>query len=117
MRELLEETGLVISPDDILSFPVTCSRRGIGEANTGEKIDAEKDIIEFREVYVNPIRKVGKEVRYWPAVVIGEQQVELQQEEVEEYRWCEWAEAEGLITFSEGRAVLRQVKDCLGGGR
>lgn len=68
------------------------------------------------EVYTNPIRKVGKEVRYWVGVVRGEQEVRVQVEEVGEARWVGWEEAMETVTFDEGREMLRRVKACLGVG-
>ena len=72
--------------------------------------------MEFREVYTNPIRKVGKEVRYWVGVVKGEQEVTLQEKEVDGAKWVGWDEAESTITFEEGRAMLKRARACLEGG-
>jgi hypothetical protein len=71
--------------------------------------------VEFRELYTNPIRKVGKEVRYWVGIVKGEQEVTVQ-EEVDDAKWVGWDEAEKTITFEEGRAVLRRARACLEAG-
>lgn len=90
IRELREETGLQVDIGDILELHE-----------------------EFREVYTNPIRKVGKEVRYWVALVKGGQGLRVDENEVEEARWCRWDEAPGLITFNEGKEVLRRVGRAL----
>ncbi|KAH8684761.1 NUDIX hydrolase domain-like protein, partial [Tricladium varicosporioides] len=94
MRELLEETGITISLD---AFVTSTSK------------DGEEKAVSFSEVYENPIRKVGKEVRYWVAFVKEEQEVRVQEKEVEEGRWCGFEEAKGLITFTEGRRILEDV--------
>jgi hypothetical protein len=70
-------------------------------------------------VYFNPVKKVGKEVRYWVGVVrhpdAAAQVVEVQQEkEVNGARWCTWEEARELITFQGGRDVLEMVGEVLG---
>ncbi|KAH6679656.1 NUDIX hydrolase domain-like protein [Halenospora varia] len=100
MRELLEETGLSIFLNDFIT--------------SSSPKDGEEKAISFSEVYENPIRKVGKEVRYWVAVVKGEQEVRFQEKEVEEGRWCSFEEAKGLITFTEGRRILEDVGRCSG---
>lgn len=76
----------------------------------------EGEEVEFREVYTNPIRKVGKEVRYWVGVVKGEQEVVMQEMEVDGAKWVGWDEAEKTITFEEGRAMLRRARACLEAG-
>ncbi|KAF4637216.1 hypothetical protein G7Y89_g866 [Cudoniella acicularis] len=100
IRELHEETNLTISLDDILTF----------------RAQPEEAAVSFSEVYENPIRKVGKEVRYWAALVPGEQKVKIQEKEIEEARWCNWEEAKELITFGEGKKILRDVGVCLDEG-
>ncbi|TVY53871.1 Bis(5'-nucleosyl)-tetraphosphatase [asymmetrical], partial [Lachnellula cervina] len=85
VREVWEETGLRVGVEDLLVF-----RNGEGEE------------VEFREVYTNPIRKVGKEVRYWVGVVKGEQEVVMQEMEVDGAKWVGWDEAEKTITLRRG---------------
>jgi hypothetical protein len=46
--------------------------------------------------------------------VRGEQEVRLQTEEVDEYKWCGWEEVGELITFEDTRGVLRMVRDLMG---
>lgn len=69
--------------------------------------------ITLRERYTNPIRKQGKEVVYFVAVVRGEQEVRLQEKEVESARWVGWEEGRGLITFEECREMLGIVAKAL----
>ncbi|TVY48939.1 Bis(5'-nucleosyl)-tetraphosphatase [asymmetrical] [Lachnellula occidentalis] len=99
IREMFEETGSRVGVEDFLVF-----RNREGEE------------VEFREVYTNPIRKVGKEVRYWVGVVKGEQELVVQELEVGGAKWVGWDEAERTITFEEGRAILRRVRACLEAG-
>lgn len=75
--------------------------------------DEEGNELELKESYTNPIRKVGKEVKYWVGLVKGEQEIKVQEKEVDEARWLDWEEAESTITFEEGRALLRKVRKAL----
>lgn len=72
--------------------------------------DAEANEIQFNEVYFNPVKKVGKEVRCWVGVVRHPDSaapvVEVQEKEVNGARWCTWEEARELITFQWARDVL-----------
>ncbi|TVY18893.1 Diadenosine hexaphosphate hydrolase [Lachnellula arida] len=99
VREVWEETGVRVGVEDLVGFR-----------------DRDGEEIEFTEVYTNPVRKVGKEVRYWVGVVKGEQDVVLQEAEVDGAKWVGWDEAEETITFEEGRAMLRRVRACLEAG-
>jgi bis(5'-nucleosidyl)-tetraphosphatase len=95
IRELREETGLKIELFDLLSFN-----------------DASES--SFKEVYVNPVRNVGKEVRYWVGLVKdGESRIKVQEREVADARWCDWEEAKKLITFEEARNMLKAVERSL----
>ncbi|TVY81678.1 hypothetical protein LSUE1_G003521, partial [Lachnellula suecica] len=62
IRELFEETGLRVEISDFLT---------LRDENNNEAV--------FTETYTNPIRKAGKEVRYWAALVKGEQEVAVQE--------------------------------------
>ncbi len=63
---------------------------------------------------MNPIRKVGKEVKYWVTLVRdGEQRIKLQAKEVNDARWCGWQEALELITFDETRTMLTKAARLL----
>ncbi|KAG9238897.1 hypothetical protein BJ875DRAFT_286339 [Amylocarpus encephaloides] len=117
MREFEEETGLRLSRAAILTF-----RAAGGEADEGEGQDEAEAERKFVEVYQNPLRKVGKEVRYWPALLQdGGGGINVQEAEVVEARWCGWSEAESLLSFEEARGVLRALRSALdgknGGGR
>jgi hypothetical protein len=46
----------------------------------------------------------------------GEQEVRLQTEEVDEFKWCGWEEAMGWITFEDTKKVLRMVRELMGEG-
>lgn len=97
IRELEEETGLKVELSDLLKF----------ERNGGDS--------SFKEVYVNPVRNVGKEVRYWVGLVKdGESKIKVQEREVADARWCGWEEALNLITFDEARNMLKTVERSLG---
>jgi bis(5'-nucleosidyl)-tetraphosphatase len=67
----------------------------------------------LRERYINPIRKQGKEVIYFVAVVRREQEVRLQEKEVESARWVGWEEGRGLVTFGECREMVDLVGELL----
>lgn len=95
IRELKEETGLKIELSDLLTF----------EDNPDSS---------FKEVYVNPVRNVGKEVRYWVGLVKdGDSKIKVQEREVADARWCSWEEAMALITFEEARNMLKTVESTL----
>ncbi|RDW75268.1 hypothetical protein BP6252_06410 [Coleophoma cylindrospora] len=93
IRELREETGLQLSLDDLI----------LREEN-------------FHETYVTPSRTAGKVVRYFVAVVKGEEaerELTLQEKEVAGARWCSWEEAEEMIRFEECREMFREIVKCL----
>jgi len=66
-------------------------------------------------VYVNPVRSVGKEVRYWVGLVRGDQKIKVQEREVAGAMWVTWEEALNKVTFEECRGMLRAVIDVLDG--
>jgi 8-oxo-dGTP pyrophosphatase MutT (NUDIX family) len=98
IRELYEETGLVITEDNILF-----------EEKEG-----------LLERYTNPVKGWIKEVRYWiglvsDARVVGEADIALkiQEKEVGDARWVSWEDAENLITFQKMKDILRLAKGLL----
>lgn len=95
MRELREETGLVVTTKDF----VPC----------GQEI--------FENIYTNPRTQLPKAVRYWPALVPKHdgriQVVEVQAEEVMDYRWCAWSEALQLLDFESSRSHLRKLAELI----
>ena len=96
IRELEEETGLKVELSDLLEF----------EGNEGDS--------SFKEVYVNPVRNVGKEVKYWVGLVKdGENKIKVEEREVADARWCDWEEALHLITFDETRNMLKAAPNAL----
>jgi hypothetical protein len=61
-------------------------------------------------LYVNPVRKVGREVRYWVGLVRdGESKIKIQEREVAGARWCDWEDAMKLITFDEARNTWNEI--------
>lgn len=118
MRELLEETGLKIELGDVLDLSAKGAKGGKeGEGEDGKGEEGEEDEYgdtPLRQYSVNPYKTIGKETRFWVGVVRGEQEVRLQTEEVDEYRWCGWEEAMGCITFEDARGVLRMVVGLMG---
>jgi 8-oxo-dGTP pyrophosphatase MutT (NUDIX family) len=117
VRELLEETGLKVELGDILDL----KSEGKGEVDEGRdnEVGKEREGDEFgdtpfRQYSVNPYKNIGKETRFWVGIVRGEQEVRLQTEEVDEYKWCGWEEAMGCITFEDTRGVLRMVVGPMG---
>ncbi|KAE8453347.1 hypothetical protein EG329_011415 [Mollisiaceae sp. DMI_Dod_QoI] len=99
IRELFEETGLRIDISDLIPL----------YSKNGEKI-------KLRERYMNPIRRQGKEVVYFVGLVRGEQELRLQEKEVAGARWVGWDEALEVVTFEEGREMLRGAREALGLG-
>ena len=89
MRELEEETGLKVAISDILDLGLQ-GVRGLGKGGA-EGISLE--ILRSGRYSVNPYKNIGKETRFWVGIVRGEQEVILQTEEVDEFRWCGWEEA------------------------
>ncbi|CAD6446236.1 abe63b89-7c5d-48b1-9d9d-6402a9e889ef-CDS [Sclerotinia trifoliorum] len=113
IRELEEETSLKVKLEDIMRLN--------SAADTGEieGQDAKDWDGSFSEIYINPVRKNGKEVRYWLALVgkeEGEKQIKLQEKEVAGYKWCSWEETAELLTYDEAKEKLRRVlarfEDC-----
>jgi bis(5'-nucleosidyl)-tetraphosphatase len=103
VRELEEETNLKVLVEDLIIF----HREGKIEGERGG--DGDEQEVVLSEMYVNPVRKVGKEVRYWPAVVKGEQDIRVQTKELEGAEWMDWELALERITFDEAKTMLREV--------
>jgi bis(5'-nucleosidyl)-tetraphosphatase len=96
LRELLEETNLKVSENDVLW--------------RGAK--GETDDWVLKEVFYEPLKSGMKEVTFWAALVaVGE--VTVQEAEVEEARWCTWEEALELATFKETKVSLKTTMDKL----
>lgn len=98
IRELFEETGVTLKKERVLF----------------------EDKGGLVERYTNPTKGWIKEVRYWVALVEdsrvageGEKAIEVQQKEVDDAKWVSWEEAEELITFDKGKAILKAAKDLL----
>lgn len=108
MRELKEETGLTV---DLIEL----RKRGTPAMVGGEVLEGveEEEEVVIKEVYINPVRNVGKEVRFWLGLVLGTQEVKLQAEEVAGAEWLGWEQAVERITFPEGKEMLRGVMECL----
>ena len=57
---------------------------------------------------MNPVRKLGKEVRCWVGLVRdSEGKAKVQEREVADARWYDWEDAMKLITFDEASNMLR----------
>lgn len=86
-----------------------------GEVLMFDRDDEGKEM-EFRDIYRVVLKgeEVGKEVRYWVALVRGEQEVKVQEKEVEGAEWMGWDEAETKVTFESGRVMLRRAREGLG---
>jgi 8-oxo-dGTP pyrophosphatase MutT (NUDIX family) len=112
IRELFEETSLIITPSDILLWPQTQTQKGSSESNPiGPQQDGS-----FFETYVDERRKPGKQVRYWVAVARGEEgrnELVVQEKEVVTAAWYPWEEGIEMMRFKEGKEVLRRVRECL----
>ncbi|KAA8565701.1 hypothetical protein EYC84_009545 [Monilinia fructicola] len=66
----------------------------------------------FSERYINPVRKNGKEVRFWPALLPkeeGEKEIKIQEKEVAGYKWCSWEEAVEKMTFDESKETFKRA--------
>lgn len=96
IREVKEETGLVVKEEDILFM------------------DAEG----LAERYRNPVKGWVKEVRYWIGLVERQRgdEVEVQEAELAEAKWVSWSEALGLLTFEKGKEILKRAIELLDGG-
>jgi bis(5'-nucleosidyl)-tetraphosphatase len=95
IREVEEETGLVVKEDGILF----------------------KDAEGLTERYRNPVRGWVKEVRYWAGIVEGQREAkfELQEAELIDARWLSWNDALDLLTFEKGKELLKRVMELLDG--
>ncbi|KAK6602201.1 hypothetical protein ACHAPC_004722 [Botrytis cinerea] len=112
IRELEEETSLKVRPEDVLRFKPD-EHSGEIEGQDSKDWDGS-----FSERYINPVRKNGKEVRYWLALVgkeEGEKEIKLQEKEVAGYKWCSWDEAAEKVTYDETKATLRRAVAMLEG--
>jgi bis(5'-nucleosidyl)-tetraphosphatase len=101
IREIHEETSLTVTTSDIITFT-----------------DKAGEVVQFRERYINPIRRQGKEVRFWVAEIKGEEaekELRVQEREIEEARWCTFEEASKLLKYQETREVAELVGMCLNG--
>jgi len=78
--------------------------------------DGDGKEVEFKEVYRVVLKgeELGKEVRYWVAVVRGEQEVRVQEVEVAGAEWVGWDEAEERISFESAKVMVRRVRELLG---
>lgn len=106
IRELEEETSLKVNLEDILRF------NPVGQTGEIEGQDAKEWDGSFSEKYINPVRKNGKEVRYWVALVgkeEGEKTIKVQEKEVAGYKWCSWEEAMEKVTYDETKDKLKRV--------
>ncbi|ESZ92438.1 hypothetical protein SBOR_7197 [Sclerotinia borealis F-4128] len=106
IRELEEETSLKVKLEDILRFD------SIGHTGEIEGQEAKEWDGSFSERYINPVRKNGKEARFWPALVgkeEGEKELKLQEKEVAGYMWCSWDEALEKLTYDEAKKTLKRA--------
>lgn len=56
-------------------------------------------------------QRISKTVEYFVAIVSGE--VQIQEDEIKDFKWVEVAEAEKFITFKEGKKMCAQVRQLL----
>jgi bis(5'-nucleosidyl)-tetraphosphatase len=112
IRELKEETGLILKEENVLFIDSNGLdlRKGISDP---QSLTAGS----FVERYTNPIKNWTKEVRYWVGVVdnLGDGKVVVQEKEVADARWLSWNEALEIFTFVEGREILKRVIALLDG--
>ncbi len=94
IREVGEETGVVVKEDGILF----------------------KDAEGLTERYRNPVRGWVKEVRYWVGIVEeqGDAKFKLQEAELVDARWLSWYDALDLITYEKGKELLKRAMELLG---
>lgn len=95
IREVEEETGVVVKEDGILF----------------------KDAEALIERYRNPVRGWVKEVRYWVGIVEGQREAKfkLQQAELIDARWLPWNDALDLLTYEKGKELLKRAMELLDG--
>ncbi|KAG4032802.1 hypothetical protein MFRU_006g02660 [Monilinia fructicola] len=106
IRELEEETSLKAKLEDVLRFD-TAGKTGEIEGQDAKEWDGS-----FSERYINPVRKNGKEVRFWPALLPkeeGEKEIKIQEKEVAGYKWCSWEEAVEKMTFDESKETFKRA--------
>jgi len=106
IRELKEETSLKVKIEDVLKF-VSAGQTGEIEGQDAKEWDGS-----FSEKYINPVKKNGKEVRFWPALVgkeEGEKEIKIQENEVAGYKWCLWEEAVEKMTYVESKNTLKRA--------
>jgi 8-oxo-dGTP pyrophosphatase MutT (NUDIX family) len=95
IREVEEETGIVVKEDGILF----------------------KGAEGLSERYRNPVRGWVKEVRYWMGLVEGQTDVkfELQQTELVDARWLPWNDAVDIVIYEKGKELLKRAMQLLDG--
>jgi 8-oxo-dGTP pyrophosphatase MutT (NUDIX family) len=93
LREMAEETGLVVNEEGILL----------------------KDAAGLIERYRNKKKGWVKEVRYWIGLVEGQGEPNVQEKEVSEARWMSYEEALDLATYERTKELLRQTMKLLDG--
>lgn len=106
IRELEEETSLKVNLDNVLKFD-SAGQTGEIECQAAKEWDGS-----FSERYINPVRKNGKEVRYWLALVgreEGEKEITVQEKEVAGYEWCPWEKAIEKMSYGESKELLTRV--------
>lgn len=93
--------------------PLAAAQREFEEETglTLYKVDSE---INFQEEYypTQAGQVLHKTVTYFPAFVEAKG-VKIQQEEVKDFVWLEYAEAREKLTFAGSKKILRQVKTYL----
>lgn len=84
------------------------------EEETGLKVKAflQTPPLEERYVFQEKGHLITKTVAYFLAEIEGA--ISIQEEEVADFRWVSFEEAENLITFKEGKQLCKQIKDYLG---
>lgn len=103
-----------------------------GHANSGESHEQTAKREFFEETGISEVKIIGKRefsehytfksktgelikktVCYFIGFINSENQVKIQPEEVQSYRWCSFKEAYDLITFKPGKEMLSQAKEYL----
>lgn len=107
------------SPDRHWGFP-----KGHVEGEETEEETCIREVYEETGLIINPFKgfkeydkyKIGenvyKEVIFFLADATG-QEVSINQDEVEEFRWAPFQEIYDLLTYDSGRVILAKAKDFI----
>ncbi|KAI9736573.1 MAG: hypothetical protein M1818_006084 [Claussenomyces sp. TS43310] len=119
MRELKEETGLLLPPEHV--FRPRRAAHGLRYGSGGGEAEGNGGNGSLVERYRNPLKGWIKEVRYWVGLIErggmmgddGKEIIVVQEKEVADARWLRWEDAMELLSMEGLRIIMRQAMEML----